>query len=183
MHLFLAREALDFHLGKIKYFMNPKISIFRKALAAVTVPFGYMVWYLGLWLPSFGVRPNQPKPLDSYMRFVQAAAKRLARDLFHRMAFYQQKLVQKQNTLNRYVDIGADLFAVSCVSSYAASLHGKGEAKEVLELADLFCHQARVRISRNFKDASRNDDALSYFVAKRLLAGDYEWLENDIVKS
>ncbi|MDP2942849.1 MAG: acyl-CoA dehydrogenase family protein, partial [Candidatus Omnitrophota bacterium] len=182
MHLFIAREALDSHLSKIKYFMDPEVTVFRKASAAIPVSFGYMIWYLRLWLPPFGNRFKLVKPLDDHMYFVQVTAKRLARELFHKMVLHQQKLAQKQNILNRFVDIGADLFAVSCVCSYADSLHKKGEVKDALKLADLFCRQTRRRILSRFKDVSHNDDRSSYSVAKKLLNGDYEWLEDDIIK-
>lgn len=182
MHLFIAREALDFHLGKMKYFMDPKISIFQKAFAAIYVSFDYMIWYLKLWLPSFGARFKLARPLDKHMRYVQTTARRMARDLFHQMALNQQKLVHKQNMLNRFVDIGTDLFAISCVCSYADSLHKNKGTDDALKLADLFCRQAERRISSSFKDILNNDDRSSYSVARKLLAGDYEWLEDDIIK-
>lgn len=182
MHLFIAREALDFHLSKVKYFMDPRVSVFRKALASFSVPFGYMIWYLKLWLPSFGVDFKIAKPLDKHMRFIQASAKRLARELFHQMALNQQKLVHKQNILNRFVDIGTDLFAVSCACSYADSLNRKQESKTAVGLADLFCRQTKRRILKNFKDVCNNDDRASYSIARKLLAGDYGWLEDDIIK-
>ncbi len=116
------------------------------------------------------------------MRFVSATAKRMARDIFHNMAIYQQKLAHKQNLLNRFVDIGTELFAISCVCSYADSLHKKGEVIGAPELADLFCRRARARISGYFKEVSHNDDRLSYSIAKKLLNGDYELLEVDIIK-
>ena len=181
MHLFIAREALDSHLSKIKYFMDPKVAVFRKVSALISVSFGYMTWYVQLWLPSFGGF-KLAKPLDEHMRFVQAAAKRLARELFLKMAVHQQKLAQKQNVLNRFVDIGTDLFAISCACSYADNLHKKGGKEDALKLADLFCHQARRRILSRFKDVSNNDDRPSYSIAKKLLNGDYEWLEDDIIK-
>lgn len=182
MHLFIAREALDFHLSKIKYFIDGAVPMFRKALAAITVPFGYAIWYLKLWIPSFGGGFKLVKPLDGHMRFCQTAARRLARDLFHNMVVYQQKLAQKQNILNRFVDIGTDLFAISCVCSYAEGLHKREESKDSLALADLFCDQARRRILRSFKDVCANNDRASYRLAKKLLNGDYEWLEDDIIK-
>lgn len=54
--------------------------------------------------------------------------------------------------------------------------------KDALKLADLFCRQTRRRILDRFKDVSNNDDRSSYSVAKKLLNGDYEWLEDDIIK-
>lgn len=182
MHLFIAREALDFHLSNIKYFIDPKIPVFRKVLAALSVSFGYMVWYLKLWSPSFGGNFKIARPLDKHMRFVRASAKRLARGLFHKMAFHQQKLVQKQNTLNRYVDIGTDLFAISCACSYADRLHKSKEMKDALKLADLFCRETKRRILSNFKNVCDNDDRASYSAAKKVINGDYGWLEDDIIK-
>ena len=190
MHLFIAREALDFHLNKIKLFLDPKIPVIRKLFLVISVSIGYALWYIGLWLPSFGGK-GLAKPLDSHMVFVRRTSRRLARTIFHKMMVYQQKLVQKQNVLNRLVDIGTDLFAMSCASAYAASLAqrqdgaglaAKDKGSGALELADLFCRKAQVRIARNFRDVSHNDDRLSNHVAKRVLAGDYEWLEDDIIK-
>ncbi len=182
MHLFIAREALDFHLTKIKCMLNPKVSMIRKIPVLITTGLNYLFWYPVLWIPSFGVGAKFPEPLGSHARFVTRTAKRLARTLFHKMMLYQQKLVQKQNMLNRFVDIGTDLLAISCACSYAASRCKKDGEKNSLELADLFCRDARGRIADRFKEISRNDDRLSSRIAKSLMAGDYEWLENDIIK-
>ncbi|MBI5143513.1 MAG: acyl-CoA dehydrogenase family protein [Candidatus Omnitrophica bacterium] len=182
MHLFIAREALDFHLNKIKNFLDPKIPITKKAVLALSVSIGYLFWYLKLMIPSFGSKVKLPRPLCGHAKYVNATAKRLARSLFHKMIFYQQKLVQRQNLLNRFVDIGTDLFAISSVCSYADSLAKKGGAKETMELADYFCCQAKARIERRFDEVSRNDDRLSDRVAKKILGGNYEWLEDDIIK-
>jgi hypothetical protein len=181
MHLFIIREALDFHLKGIKPLLNPKVSIAQKIKIALSVGFKYLFWYPKLWIPCFR-RAKVVKPLNQHMKFTRYTAKRLARDIFHKMIFHQQKLIDKQNVLNRLVDIGTDLFAISCVCSYADSLLKKGEQKGCLELADLFCRQARARIKRQFNESFHNYDRLSNSIAKKILAGDYEWLENDIIK-
>ena len=99
------------------------------------------------------------------------------------MLIHQQRLAHKENILNRFVDIGVDLFAISCVKSYAESLVKRGRDREdISELADLFCRIARTRISIKFKEVSCNDDRLSGSLARNILAGSYEWLENDIIK-
>ena len=182
MRLFIAREALDFHLTKIKRLLKPNISLIRKVWALITVAIDYFFWYPALWAPSFRDETKFPKPLSSHAKFVAGTAKRLARTLFFKMMLYQQKFAQKQNILNRFVDIGTDLLAMSSACSYAASLYKKDGEKNSLELADLFCRCARARIARRFKEISRNDDKLSYSIAKSLLSGGYEWLENDIIK-
>lgn len=184
MHLFIAREALDFHLKNFKVLLDPKISVIRKLKLVPSVAVNYLFWYLKLWLPSLGVAGVKlAKPLNRHIRFVERASKWLAREIFHKMIFYQQRFVHKQNILNRFIDIGADMFAICCVCSYADSLFKKdGKKKDGLELADLFSKQARARIMKNFKEISHNTDRLSNSVAKKALLGDYEWLEDDIIK-
>ncbi len=51
-----------------------------------------------------------------------------------------------------------------------------------VELADLFCRQARKRISKQFKGLFINDDKFTYKIAQNTLAEKYAWLESDIIK-
>lgn len=183
MRLFIAREALDFHLKAIKSLLDPRVPIMYKIKTALSIGIKYLFWYPGLWIPCSCVKSNVPPPLRKHMRFVKCSARRMARGLFHKMVIYQQKLVTRQNTINRFVDIGTELFAMSAACSYAASLFKKGEKKEnSVELADLFCRQARDRVKILFKEACHNHDKLSSAIAKKLLADKYDWLENDIIK-
>jgi hypothetical protein len=74
---------------------------------------------------------------------------------------------------------------MSCICSYAASLAKQKKesyAGSPIELVDLFCREARTRISRKFQDVSSNQDRISTKIAKKLLAGEYAWLENNIIK-
>ena len=179
MRLFIAREALDPHLRRMQFLLNPKMPIFKKITSALSTGFFYLFWFSRLWLPDFcssGLN-GLPKPLKKHMRFVKAAAKRLARELFLNMAIHQQRLESKQNILARFVDIGTDLFVISAACSYAAGLN-----KEAVELADLFCLEAKARINRNFKDACCNHDKMLNQVARKFMAGHYEWLENEIIR-
>jgi len=184
MHLFIAREALDFHLKAIKPLLDPKVPIGGKISAAISVGLKYLFWYPKLWIPCSCAGKNKlPVQLSGHMNFVQQASKRLAREIFHKMMVYQQKMVAKQNLINRFVDIGMELFAMSCACSYADSLIKKnGKEGNALELADLFCLNARDRIEKLFKEVRHSHDKLSYSVAKKILAGDFAWLESDIIK-
>lgn len=184
MHLFIAREALDFHLKSAQVLFDPEASIGGKIKAALSAGATYILWYPKLWLPClWGGTLTAAGRLKKHTRFIGRASKRLAREIFHKIMIYQQKLVNKQNTLNRFVDIGLDLFAMSAACSYADSLAKKGgKEKNSAELADMFCCQAEARIKRNFRDVWHNPDRLSRDVSKNLLAGAYEWLENDIIK-
>ncbi|MFH1752560.1 MAG: acyl-CoA dehydrogenase family protein [Candidatus Omnitrophota bacterium] len=184
MHLFIAREALDFHLKIIAKLFSRRVPMAEKIKVALLAGIKYALWYPQLWLPSLcGEKLDKAKRLKKHTRFVKQASKKLARDVFHNMVFYQKKLESKQNILNRFVDIGTDLFAMSCVCSYADSLLKKGEKeKNCVDLADLYCRQARVRIKRRFKDVTNDYDRLSGKVAKKILAEEFAWLEDNIIK-
>lgn len=182
MHLFIAREALDFHLKAMKALLDPRVPIAQKILLVFPLGFKYLLWYLRLWIPDFFVLGLKLKePLRGHIQFVKKTARRLAREIFHKMILYQHKLANKQNTLFRFVDIGMDLFAISCVCSYADSLARKGKENSI-GLADLFCRMAKARIKDKFEETSHNQDRLSNSIAKKILKGEFEWLETDIIK-
>jgi len=201
MRLFIAREALDPHLKRIQALLNPKASSIKRIKAAFSTGLYYFFWYPKLWFPSCGLRDAQdlPQILKRHIKFVQRASKRLAKEIFLNMLIYQQRLEAKQNILARFVDIGTDLFVISCACSYAASLATAqkrapvcpirpGEQKNIqpdaspIELADLFCCQAKTRITRNFQDVRHNDDKMLTAIAKKFLSGNYAWLENEIIR-
>lgn len=183
MHLFIAREALDPHLSKIKPLLSGKVPINVKMGAALQMAGFYATWYPPLWFPSMVSNSvgDLPHPLDQHMLFVQGASKRLARETFHEMAKYQQKLESKQSILNRMVDIGTDLFAMSAVCSYAAMLV-KDNQPNAVELADSFCCDARKRVNVVFSEGSTNNDRQNLNIAKKILAKEFEWMENQIIK-
>lgn len=187
MRLFIAREALDPHLKRIMAILSPKVNIFNKIKAAISAGWFYFWWWIKLCLPVFacGSIASLPKPLNKHMLFVRAASKRLAKVIFIKMMIYQQGLESRQNVLNRFVDIGTDLFAMSAACSYAASLIKQKDLHSdasPLELADLFCLRVKTRIARNFEDLWRNDDKTTRAVGKKFMAGGYAWLENEIIK-
>jgi hypothetical protein len=51
-----------------------------------------------------------------------------------------------------------------------------------VDLADAFSRLARRRVKASFRAIWSNEDVLTYHVAQRQLAGDYEWLEQGIVR-
>ena len=182
MHLFIAREALDPHLSRLMPLLSSKTTIAQKLQAFVKIFLYYAVWYPKLFIPTIGATPSgMPRPLLKHIHFVQGTSKRLARTLFHQMIRYQQKLEGKQGILNRLVDIGTDLFAMATVCSYAASLEKQDHKENAAQLADLFCRQARERISEAFAGIRANHDRENVSVAKKLMAGEFDWLETDII--
>jgi len=184
MHLFIAREALDPHLSRLMPILSSRTSIDGKLKALGKMIGHYSVWYPRLWIPA--LVNNHFKDLHPslirHMNYAQNTSKRLARLVFHLMMCYQQKLEAKQGLLNRTVDIGTDLFAICATCSYADALMKRGNNKEnALDLADLFCCEARKRIETEFRESHQNHDSKKTKVARRLMAREYLWLENDII--
>lgn len=183
MHLFIAREALDPHLSKIKPLISGRVPIGGKIAAAFKMGVFYAFWYPKLWLPTLAPSniAGLPAPLKDHMMYVQRASKRLARGTFHQMMKYQQKLESKQSILNRVVDIGTELFAISAVCSYAAMQNKNGQTN-ALDLANSYCIQASKRIKSIFSDRSSNNDKADLKIAKKILAKEFEWMETEIIK-
>ena len=185
MRLFIAREALDSHAQKIFPILNPKTPMTEKLKRTLQALGYYATWYPSQWIYG-GQGPQKisiPVPLKPHIRYLEKTAHRLARNLFHAMILYQQGLEKRQMVLTRLVNIGTDLFAMAVSCSRAFSLYSKnpGDAGP-LELADLFCREARARIEKQFRTLFHNDDRFTYQVAQETLKGKYRWLEEGIVE-
>ena len=180
MRLFLAREALDAHLQRVTPILNGKLPWSKRLTAAVMAGGFYAGWYLKLWLP----RPNRfkgSKPLRSHLRYVSKASRRLARALFHAMVRFGPKLDKQQLLLGRFVDIGADLFAMATCCARAQSAADTHQPEEQ-QLADLFCRESKHRIEQQFRALRTNSDAAGYRLARNVLEGRHQSLENGIMK-
>src|SRR5581483_3388340 len=127
--------------------------------------------------PKFG----QFGRLSGHMGFIERRSRHLARSIFHAMMRYQAKLERKQMVLFRIVDIGTDLFAMAAAISYATMLAKKGQ-KNAVDLADVFCREARMRIDTNFRYLFSNHDEQSYRLVLKLLKGDYDWFKGQLVE-
>ena len=185
MRLFIAREALDQHVQRILPILDPRMSFGEKIKKALNATAHYAGWYPSQWFyrkegPS-GI--SIPRPLRPHLRYIAKTAHRLARNLFHAMMLYQQGLEKKQQILTRIVNIGTDLFAMAAACSRAHSLQAKNPSDPgPLELADLFCRQARGRIEKQFSALFGNDDRFTYRIAQETLKGKYRWLEEGIIE-
>jgi hypothetical protein len=72
---------------------------------------------------------------------------------------------------------------MSASISYAAMLAKKGgDTKNAMDLADVFCSEARQRIDYNFKHLFDNHDEASYKLVMNFLKGEYDWFEGDLVQ-
>src|SRR5262249_40142644 len=106
------------------------------------------------------------------------SSRKLARNSFHGMMFYQARMEKKQGFLFRCVDIVMELFVMSASVSHAHSLLADHhpEAEHAVERADLFCRDAKRKERRLFRDLWSNEDALKNRIAASVIGGDYDWL-------
>jgi alkylation response protein AidB-like acyl-CoA dehydrogenase len=183
-HLFIAREAVDPHMKRGYKILLPETPAGEKFSAAAKAGAFYATWYPSRYLgwsrkPSY----SQFGKLATHMAFVERSSRHLSRSIFHAMMRFQAKLERKQMVLFRIVDIGTDLFAMAASISYATMLAKKGgDSKNAADLADVFCREARMRIETNFRYLFTDHDDAAYKVVTKLLKGDYQWFEGDLVE-
>jgi alkylation response protein AidB-like acyl-CoA dehydrogenase len=185
MHLMIAREAVDAHLSVAGDIIDPEAELKKKARAGAKAG----AFYAG-WLPTLvagrGQLPNgyaEFGPLARHLRYVERAARRLARQTFYGMARWQGGMEQHQRYLARLVDIGAELFAMSaaCVRAEMIREDEPERADDVRQLADAFCEQARLRAEALFDRLWTNSDVTDRELARAVLAGRHSWLEDGVL--
>jgi len=185
MRLFIAREAVDTHLKVAGDLIDPKVPLAAKLKALLKAGAFYAWWYPTRWL-GWGWWPRYSEfgPLATHLRFAERKSRKLSRTLFHCMVRFGPKLEKRQMVLGRLVEIGAELLAISAACARARQELARDPANRgPVELADLFCRQARRRVHDRFEDVFFNDDARTYTVAQRVLKGAHAWLERGIVRS
>jgi alkylation response protein AidB-like acyl-CoA dehydrogenase len=184
MRLFIAREAVDTHLKVAGKLIDPKSTLGDKFGALIKAGLFYAWWYPTRWIGwSFWPRYIEFGRNRKHLAFVQRASGRLARTIFHSMIRFGPKLEKRQAVLGRLVEIGAELLAMSATVSRAQMLYKKDPTnKTPLELADVFCRQARRRVNDKFRDVWFNDDVRTYAVARKVIDDQLEWLEAGIVE-
>jgi len=187
MRLLIAREAVDAHLAAAGDLASADASLQDKARAAVGATGFYARWLPRL-VAGAGMDPRSYGEfgrLARHLRYVERASRRLARQTFYGMGRWQAGLEHKQAFLGRIVDIGAELFAMAASCSRAEALlrstpeHGAA----AFELADAYCEQARLRVDASFEQLWKNSDGADHAVSRKVLAGDYAWLEAGILDS
>lgn len=181
-HLFIAREAVDPHMKRGYKILLPETPTAEKVSAAAKAGAFYATWYPTKYMGwSRFPKHGDFGRLATHVGYIERQSRHVARSIFHAMMRFQAKLERKQMVLFRIVDIGTDLFAMSATISYATMLAKQGN-QNALELADLFCREARTRIDQNFRVLFDNHDELAYKVVQKMMKGEYEWLEGHLVQ-
>jgi alkylation response protein AidB-like acyl-CoA dehydrogenase len=160
MRLFIAREAVDWHFRTAFDVVNPEATRKERLAALARSAKFYPKWYTTRWLGGFKSYSEFGR-LAMHLRYIERTTRKLGRAIFHAMVRLGPKLEQRQMVLFRAVDIGAELFAMSAVCSRAQMLAGRGNANAV-QLADVFCREARLRIASHFRNLFGPTDASLY---------------------
>jgi hypothetical protein len=114
-----------------------------------------------------------------HLRFIHRSAAKLARESFHGMMLFREGLERRQVFLFRLVDVVNELFAMTASIARAIALEKRGapEAAQAAELADAFCWNSRRVVKERFRQVWSNDDTLKVAVSRKVLTGDYAWME------
>lgn len=160
----------DLRIGRIFDGSTEALRVFiaSDALAAVPEPPALAASTSEL-APAFGV-------LAQHVRFVDRAARRLARQLDTGKARWGDAIGERQLFLGRVVDIAAELYAMT-----ASCVYAKARGDSAAELADAFCRQARRRIAELFDDLWVNTDDHDTALAAQVLDDSYTWLEEGVL--
>ena len=185
MHLFIAREAVDTHLSVAGDMIKPGIGAGQKIAAMAKAG----LWYAG-WFPKRLVGGGQIPgaygefgSLAKHVRYVERTSRKLAREMFYAMGKHQAKLERKGKLLGRFVDIGAELYAISCAVVRAHSMRRLPHGRDAARLADVFAKRSRMRIRRLFAEIGNNADDSTYRLAQDVLKGRYAWLEDGAIQA
>jgi alkylation response protein AidB-like acyl-CoA dehydrogenase len=179
MRLFIAREAVDFHFRTAFDLVNPKATGAQRMSALKRSAGFYPVWYTSRWLGGFRSY-GEFGHLAPHMRYIERATRRLGRSIFHAMVKLGPKLEKRQMVLFRAVDIGAELFAMSASCVRAVKIAADGDTNAI-DLADVFCREARLRIADHFRMLFGPTDGALYRLSQRVMQGEFTWLERGIV--
>jgi len=184
MRLFMAREAVDKHLEIAGDLIDRDKGIGAKLAALLRAAGFYAWWYPSRWL-GWGRWPRYQEfgALAPHLRFVNRAARRLARQVLHGMLIHGAKLQVKQGFLFRLVDVTDELFAMSASLSRARAVAkaGRPEAAKVVELANLFCLESRRRVARLFHELWHNDDRVNTKAGIAVTDGKHAWLHDGTI--
>ena len=177
MRLFIAREMLDPHLKLGAAMFNTTLPMKDRAKAFFNAALHYVLWYPAKWLPFADDKADRllHPALEQPMRDVRRLSRKLARGTFHAMLLHGPKLEREQLVLARLVDIGAEIFALSCAVGFAQSQiesaqSNKDDVDRLTSLVGYFAKLTRSRCHDLFRALFRNADKAGHAVARQLLA-------------
>jgi alkylation response protein AidB-like acyl-CoA dehydrogenase len=171
MRLLISREALDDHLTRAAAILNPKTAISEKMKTFVQLGVHYATWLPKTFIPGeSGAELVHPK-LKGHMKKIESLSRKLARGIFASMIKHQDKLEREHVLLGRLVDIGTELFTMSTTCARAQYDFEQTQREDSLELADVYCVNAEMKIKSIFGELYHKGDRQNYKLAQRVMEG------------
>ncbi|MBI5673826.1 MAG: acyl-CoA dehydrogenase family protein [Nitrospirae bacterium] len=178
--LWIGREGLAEYVSQGKAFLELQISEMVRA-----VPFFAKVAGRALnRFPRFTAWPASATPESTWERFVTNKSRDLALKSLWAAAHHRQGLARKQLLTTQLVKAGMQLFAVEALVWYA-SQHAIRNHQLTDGLLEHFCSQVKEAFHPTPLLALRQppwqNDSQVFHLAKDILAGKAEWLEDGII--
>jgi alkylation response protein AidB-like acyl-CoA dehydrogenase len=180
MHLLMAREAVDKHLQVAGAMVDRKSTMGDKLKALPSIALFYGWWYPTRWLKGlFTPSYISHGRYASHLRFIHRSSAKCARESFHGMLLFRDKMERKQLFLFRLVDVVNELFAMtaSIARAIAIAKRGAPEAGSAAEAADVFCKKSRRVVEQRFHELWNNDDDAKVAFSRGVLRGEQVWME------
>jgi alkylation response protein AidB-like acyl-CoA dehydrogenase len=179
LRVWMAREALSPYIDRGVAFLQ---GTWTDKLAA---PLYYAHMSLRSCLPLLR---RTPAPFGSensrWVRFIEAAARRITRSTLKATLRHQQRLHNKQLLLQHLVNDSLLLFPMAATLWYANQPEMRMKPG-IQDLVDYFCQDMADRLCPPSSLAGRirrhKKDSVVYRLAKMLMSGQYDWLEEGII--
>ena len=185
MRLFIAREAVDTHFKVAGALIDPKAPVKAEAHALLKAALFYATWYPRLWLGLRGrLGFGEFGTLATHMRFVERSSRKLARTLFHCMVRFGPEAGEAAGGAG---PAGGD--RRGAVRDGGGLLPGAkrqgGRAARRQAMPSNWPMSSAARPGAGWRRSSRrcgsNDDVATYAIARKVLDGEYTWLEQGMV--
>jgi hypothetical protein len=118
-----------------------------------------------------------------WVRFIASSSRRLARATLTATLYHRQRLHNKQLLLQSLVDDSLWIFAMAATIWYASQPETR-DKPGIRELVDYFCREMESRLhpsSLTERRRRHEKDGAVYRLSKRIMNGDYAWLEEGIL--
>ena len=181
LNLWIGREGLEEYFKQGKAFLDLQI----KEMFLATPFFAKVVSRSFHTFSSHEKNGAAKTPSDVWKRFVEEKSRELARKTLLATARHRRRLVPKQILMRRFVKASMNLFAIEAVVWYASQKEIQGKDLSA-SLLTYFCSRVKEEFEPtpllSLRTSFWDDDTTVYRIAKDLLSGKAEWLEDGIVK-
>jgi len=179
LNLWIGREGLEGYFKQGQAFLDMQV----KAMLHATPFFVKVVSRSFNGLPAY--KNGAAHPYEAWERFVEEKSRELARKILLVTARHRRRLVPKQMLMRRFSKASMHLLAVESALWYA-SQQGINDRPLAHGLLTYFCSRVKEDFEPTPLLSTRtscwDDDTTVYHLAKDILAGKAEWLEDGIIK-